>query len=114
MRCLNPNTVTAFSEPSGAFDDSAPHHLDALVAGSDLRVWVDGRSVQFDQAGRTVTAVDLPALWQQGGRNGGAAGIAFFCFDHPDCEGAQSAANIRVTLAPPPGAGEGRVANRPE
>jgi len=99
VRCLNPSSVIAFSAPKGSFDSSAFHALRAVALGPELNVWLDGKQVGFDQGGKIVTSVAIPAMWEGPpgmGTNGGAAGIAFGCMRNRHEIGGQRAKNLKV------------------
>jgi len=80
IRGLNPNRVVAFTESSAAFDRTAYHRLEAMASGLKLQVKLDGALLEFDEGGKQVRTVSIPAVWEgppPTGTNRGTAGIAF-------------------------------------
>jgi DNA-binding winged helix-turn-helix (wHTH) protein len=100
VRRLNPASTVAFTDtvPAG-FDPSKFHRLAVEVKGGSARVWLDGALLEFDQAGRKTTEVELPAAWETSdpkGRNGGAAGFAMGAEANRARAGGQEIRNIRL------------------
>jgi DNA-binding winged helix-turn-helix (wHTH) protein len=80
VRRLNPSEVVAYSAPRPEFAADAFHRLEAASLGQTLEVSLDGERVVFDQGGRTVSTVPIPARWEEQkppGKNSGCAGIGF-------------------------------------
>ncbi|MFN7938430.1 MAG: LamG-like jellyroll fold domain-containing protein [Bryobacteraceae bacterium] len=100
IRRLNPSSTIAFTAVPPIFDPNAFHKLSTHVKGDSLIVHLDGQPLAFDQAGRTVNAVQLAPAWESAtpkGRNRGAAGIAFSAEANRHQAGGQQARNIRIT-----------------
>ena len=98
VRCLNPHRVVAFTPVPAIFDGTHSHRLETLVRGTILQVKLDGVLLDFDQEGRQVNAVSIPATWvgpPKTGTNQGAAGIAFSS-EPRESGGRQQAHNLVV------------------
>lgn len=101
LRRLHPMATIAFSAPpaGGGFDASAFHKLEASVRGQEVRVRLDGRTVEFDAGGVPSTAVKLMPAWESAsppGSNHGSAGVVFGSSPNRGQVGGQEARNIRV------------------
>jgi len=98
VRCLNPHRVVAFTPVPAVFDGIHFHRLETLVRGTSLQVKLDGVPLEFDQEGRPVNVVSIPAAWvgpPKTGTNQGTAGIAFSS-EPRESGGHQQARNIVV------------------
>jgi DNA-binding winged helix-turn-helix (wHTH) protein len=97
--CLNPKAIVAFTAVPDAFDPAVFHSLEVAARGPSLGIRLDGKLLTFDQAGRMVDSVAIPATWEgppASGKNGGAAGIAFGATDNRWKIGGQRAKNVVV------------------
>jgi len=100
IKRLNPHAVVAFSSARPGFDPAVFHHLEISVRGRGLSVWLDSDRLSFDQAGETVTTIELPPLWDRPpavGHNDGAAGIAFGSELLSSRIGGQQVKNLTIT-----------------
>jgi len=97
VRQLNLHQIVAFSAAAAGFDASRFHKLEITARGSELQVALDGNVVEFDQGGRMVRRVAIPASWEGPPRTGydqGTAGVAFGA--EPRGAGGQQARNIAI------------------
>jgi hypothetical protein len=100
VRRLHPIATIAFTDIPGGFDPDAFHRLAVNVRGSSLEASLDGRPLEFDQAGARVFQVNLPPAWETAsprGVNRGSAGVAFGCDANRGKIGGQEARNIRLS-----------------
>jgi len=99
VRRLNPLAVVAFSSAIPVFDTDVFHSLKMEARGAGLQVWLDGKSVRFEQGGRQVDRVDIPAAWERPervGENQGTAGVCFGAEDNRGQIGGQRVKNLIV------------------
>ena len=102
VRCLNPHQIVAFTAPSREFDARRFHHLQVRASAGNLEVTMDGRALAFDQGGKMVETVAIPAAWDGPPRVGsdrGTAGIAFSA-EPLGAGGGQQARNLQVAIRP--------------
>jgi len=99
VRRLNPLAVVAFSPSIRGYDTAIFHSLRMEARGAVLQVWLDGRAVQFEQGGRLVNRVEIPAAWESPekmGQNQGAAGVFFGAEDNRGQIGGQQVKNLTI------------------
>jgi DNA-binding winged helix-turn-helix (wHTH) protein len=99
VRRLNPLAVVAFTAADSRFDPAVYHALTMEARGKNLQVWLDGKPVRFEQGGRTVDRVEIPAAWESPehiGDNQGAAGVAFGAEDNRGQSGGQQVRKLAV------------------
>jgi len=104
IKRLNPHAVVAFAAARPGFDAAVFHHLEISARGRELRVWLDGDLLSFDQAGQAVTAVAIPPVWEGPpavGHNDGAAGIAFGSELLSSRIGGQQVKNLTISVVRP-------------
>ncbi len=80
VKCLNPWTAVAISQPIDRFDPAQYHHMEVVARGEALQVQVDGTPIPFQQNSKVSATVSIPEAWAgppRVGKNEGAAGIAF-------------------------------------
>ena len=99
VRRLNPLAVVAFSSAIPVFDTEIFHSLKMEARGTALQVWLDGKSVWFEQGGRQVDRVEIPPAWESPERVGqdqGTAGVFFGAEDNRGEIGGQRVKNLTV------------------
>jgi len=98
VRRLNPLAVVAFSPAIPEFDAGIFHSLTTEARGNAMRVWLDGKPVQFEQGSRHVDRVEILAAWEtpRVGDNQGAAGVAFGAEGNRGKIGGQRVKNLSV------------------
>jgi DNA-binding winged helix-turn-helix (wHTH) protein len=99
VRRLNPLSVVAFSSPISGFDTEIFHSLTVEARGTTLQVWLDGKPLWFEQAGRPADRVEIPAAWESPeriGQNQGAAGVAFGAENNRGQIGGQRVKNLTL------------------
>jgi len=98
VRNLNPISAVAYAKLP-EYDPARFHRLEVAARGDRLGVTVDGRAVEFDQAGKATRDVAIPSTWEGSPRHGkdqGAAGVIFFAENNRRRLGGQTAKNILV------------------
>ena len=63
-------------------------------------MWLDGKALEFEQGGKRVEHVEIPATWDgppRLGRNRGTAGVVFGSEENRGALGGQRVRNLAVT-----------------
>jgi DNA-binding winged helix-turn-helix (wHTH) protein len=89
---LRPFHAIATSSSAPSFDAERSHRIEVAATGGSLRVWLDGRQMQFEQDGRVVDAVAIQAT----GAGMGTAGVAFSADRNRGSLGGQRVRNLTV------------------
>lgn len=74
------------------FDAGRPHRIEIEARGTNLRSWVDGAAVRFDQDGRVADAVSIEAS----GPGMGTVGVAFSAERNRGSLGGQRVRNLQI------------------
>jgi hypothetical protein len=83
------------------FDSGRFHHLEAEAKGAELRVWLDGAPVMFEQDGHHVQSIAILGT----GTGRGTAGVAFSADANRGAAGGQRVKNLKIDR---PGSAVGR------
>lgn len=95
VKCMNPPAVIGFTPAAPEFNPTVFHRLELEAKGDMLSVWLDGKSVVFEQNGDKTAKLRIPPPPRHG-QNQGAAGIIFGNEYNRDQIGGQEARNLRI------------------